>query len=147
MGNTSAKNTHLKLRGNVWWYQRRVPQEMKRLYPDIDKWEFSLKTPDLNIARKLRDKFNGELAHNSLVSTNNNAKRFRDLVKEMHQEKQVNPDWDAWIDPDTLKARKDFLTLEAYETVNGKRDHSPLYAFSFREALAEWLKGGNHPIN
>lgn len=141
MGSKPAKNTHLKLRGNVWWYQRRVPLEMKRLYPDIDKWEFSLKTPDLHIARKLRDKFNGELAHNSLVATNDNAKRFRDLVREMSQERQVNADWDAWVDPDKLKARKDFVTLEAYETVNGKRDHSALYAFSLREALAEWFKG------
>ena len=114
---------------------------MKRLYPDKDKFEFSLNTPDINIARKLRDKFNGELAHNSLTATNDNAKRFRDLVREMSQEMQTNPDWDAWVDPDSLKARKDFVTLEAYETVNGKRDHSALYAFSFREALAEWIRG------
>lgn len=141
MKNKSAKNTHLKLRGNIWWYQRRVSLEMKRLYPDLDKLEFSLKTSDVNIARKIRDKFNGELAHGSLIATNDNAKRFRDLVREMKQEKQINPDWDAWIDTDRLKARKDFVTLEAFETVNGKRDHSGLYAFSFREALAEWFKG------
>ena len=141
MKTKTPKNTHLKLRGNVWWYQRRVPLTMKRLYPDRDKFEFSLGTSDVIVARKLRDKFNGELAHNSLTATNENAKRFRDIVREMTQEKLSNPDWDAWVDPDTLKARKDFVTLEAYETVNGKRDHSTLYAFSFREALAEWIRG------
>ncbi|WP_445426216.1 hypothetical protein [Alishewanella sp. HL-SH06] len=78
---------------------------MKRLYPDIEKLEFSLKTSDINIARKLRDKFNGELAHNSLLATDKNAKRFRDLVREMSQAQQTNPDWDLGIYPENLGRR------------------------------------------
>jgi integrase len=114
---------------------------MKRLYPDIDKWEFSLKTPDVNVARKIRDKFNGELAHNSLVATNPEAQKFRQLVREMSEAKKISIDWDAWIDTKELEDRNDQVTLDAYRTVNGKQDHSAFYAFSLRDALAEWFKG------
>lgn len=145
MTKRKSNNIHLKLRGNVWWYQRRVPKALKKFYPDTTTISRSLDTSDVHIARKLRDKINGELAHSALTRTDDDNKRFRELVREMRAEKEVNRDWDAWIYPERLIERGDELTLKAYMTVNGKENYERYYAFTVREALAEWLN--RHGVN
>lgn len=133
------KDQYLKLRNNVWWYQRRVPKALKHLYPDIGVYSVSLKTSDIYVARKLRDQVNAKFSSTELVTVNEDAKRFRNLVRELEAERQINSDWDMPFYPDRLIERKDFATLHAYETVKGKRNHSHLYAFTLKEAYADWL--------
>jgi len=63
----------------------------------------------------------------------------------MRAEKEINQDWDASIYPEKLLERVDELTLRAYMTVNGKENYERYYAFTVREALAEWLN--RHGVN
>ena len=52
---------HLKLRGNIWWYQRRVPKHLTNQYPNQSFIQASLDTADVRQARRKRDILNGEL--------------------------------------------------------------------------------------
>src|SRR5690554_6216568 len=133
------KDLYLKQRKNIWWYQRRVPKAYRHLYPDQTHWTRSLETSDIYKARKLRDQINAQYMATELLTVNEDAKHFRNLVRELEAERQVNPDWDMPFYPDRLIKRGELTTLHAYETVNGKNNHSHLYAFTLKEAYADWL--------
>ncbi len=62
--NDMSKKTdtkHLKLRGNIWWYQRRIPKHLTNQYPNQSFIQVSLDTADIRQARRKRNIINGEL--------------------------------------------------------------------------------------
>lgn len=119
---SKADTKHLKLRGNIWWYQRRVPKHMVSQYPNQNTIQVSLETGDIREARKKRDVINGELQSKSLRSTTSTeGQRFRELVREMERDRQNYPDdWDMMVYPEKLQREGRKVELEAYMTVNGK---------------------------
>ena len=135
-----SDTVHLKLRGNIWWYQRRVPKHLKEYYPDQTSIQVSLETGDIREARRKRAVINGEIESKQLNrTTTTDGQRFRELVKEMERSSKLHPhSWDEWVDPEKLRAQKRSLELEAYMTVNGKRDFSTKYRFRLSEAFSMW---------
>nr|WP_252728980.1 phage integrase SAM-like domain-containing protein [Aliiglaciecola lipolytica] len=100
----------------------------------------SLDTGDIREAKKKRDVLNGQLEDKSLRSTTyTEGQRFRELVKEMQRDRKFHPsDWDNGIYPEALEARGANLELQAYMTVNGKRDYSLQYRLRLSEAVQMW---------
>ena len=138
---------HLKLRGNIWWYQRRVPKHLINHYPDQTFIQISLETGDIRLARQKRDVLNGELEKKALTtSPNNEGQKFRELVRDMERSRKHYPkEWDLGIYPERLLEQGRTLELEAYMTVNGARDFSDKYKMRLTEAYtlwqADWGKG------
>ncbi|MFD3390070.1 DUF6538 domain-containing protein [Alteromonas macleodii] len=93
--NEMSKKTdtkHLKLRGNIWWYQRRVPKHLINHYPDQSFIQVSLDTGDIREARKKRAIINGELESKSLrTTTKTEGQRFWELVREMERDRKNHP--------------------------------------------------------
>lgn len=137
---TNANDTkHLKLRGNVWWYQRRVPKALQHIYKNEKQITFSLNTGDIRIAKSKRDKFNGELASKQLSGANPDAARFRHFVRQLQADKQDSPDdWDAPYDIRQIERTGDTVFVDAYTTVSGANDKSLFYDITLREALHNW---------
>lgn len=144
---TNANDTkHLKLRGNVWWYQRRVPKALQHIYKNEKQITFSLNTGDIRIAKSKRDKFNGELASKQLSGANPDAARFRHIVRQLQADKQDNPyDWNEPYDVREIERAGDTVFVDAYTTVTGANDSSSHYDISLREALHNWQV--KHGIN
>lgn len=115
--NDMSKKTdtkHLKLRGNIWWYQSRIPKHLINQYPDQSFIQVSLETVDISEARKKRNVINGELESKCLrATTSTDGQRFRELVREME--------------------------LKAYMTVNGARDFSRKYRLTLMDGYKMWL--------
>ncbi|GAA0209835.1 hypothetical protein GCM10009123_16560 [Kangiella japonica] len=141
-----AETKHLKLRGNIWWYQRRVPKHLSHHYPNQSFIQISLDTGDIREARKKRNVLNGELERKSLSMTSNSESlRFRELVREMDRDRKNYPhDWDAGIYPDRLEEQGRKLELEAYMTVNGRQDFSRKYRLTISEGFQMWLDDIGH---
>ena len=137
---------HLKLRGNIWWYQRRVPKHLTDHYPDQSFIQVSLDTGDIREARKKRAVINGELESKSLrTTTKTEGQRFRELVREMERDRKNYPDeWDLAVYPDVLEQQGRRLELEAYMTVNGKRDYSRKYRLTITDGYRMWLEDVGH---
>jgi len=131
---------HLKLRGNIWWYQRRVPKHLVNHYPDQTFIQISLETGDIRLARQKRDVLNGELEKKSLTTLpSNEGQKFRELVRDMERSRKHYPkEWDLGIYPERLLEQGRTLELEAYMTVNGARDFSDKYKIRFTEAYSLW---------
>ncbi|OFC71073.1 DUF6538 domain-containing protein [Alteromonas confluentis] len=139
---SALKDTkHLKLRGNIWWYQRRVPKHLANQYPDQSFIQISLETGDIREARKKRDVLNGEIESKSLRTiTNTDGQRFRELVREMERDRANHPKkWDLAIYPERLQEQGQQLELEAYMTVNGARDFSRKYRLTILDGYEMWL--------
>ena len=141
--NDMSKKTdtkHLKLRGNIWWYQRRVPKHLINHYPDQSFIQVSLDTGDIRETRRKRDILNGELESKALRTTvSTESQRFRELVREMKRDRKNHPDvWDLAIYPEELRKQGRTLELEAYMTANGARDFSSKYKMRISEAAKMW---------
>lgn len=97
--NKQTDTKHLKLRGNIWWYQRRVPKNLINHYPNQQSIQVSLDTGDIREARKKRAILNGELESKSLrTTTNTEGQRFREIVREMERDRKNYPDeWDIMV--------------------------------------------------
>ncbi len=94
--NDMSKKTdtkYLKLRGNIWWYQRRIPKHLTNHYPDQSFIQVSLDTADIRQARRKRDIVNGELESKAYRATaSSDGHRFRELLREMERDKKNHPD-------------------------------------------------------
>lgn len=147
--NDMSKKTdtkHLKLRGNIWWYQRRVPKHLTNHYPDQSFIQVSLDTADIRQARRKRDILNGELESKAYRTTaNSDGYRFRELLREMERDKRNHPDeWDLAVFPERLEQQGRKLELEAYMTVNGTKDFSRKYRLTLTEGYQMWLEDIGH---
>ena len=150
--NIMSKKTdtkYLKLRGNIWWYQRRVPKHLASQFPDQTMIQVSLDTGDIREARKKRDVLSGQLESKSLRQVNrSDSHKFRELVREMERDKKHYPDeWDMGIYPETLIQQGRKLELEAYMTVNGAKDYSRKYRITLTQGYKMWLEDVGHTKN
>lgn len=147
--NDMSKKTdtkHLKLRGNIWWYQRRVPKHLINHYPDQSFIQVSLDTADIREARRKRDILNGELESKAYRATaSSDGHRFRELLREMERDKKNHPDeWDLAVFPEHLEQQGRKLELEAYMTVNGTKDFSRKYRLTLSDGYQMWLEDIGH---
>jgi integrase len=138
MSKTDTK--HLKLRGNIWWYQRRVPKHLISHYPDQSFIQVSLDTADIREARSKRDILNGDLEFKSHSKTpHSEGLLFREYVRTMQRNQKNYPEeWDLGIYPEKLEEQGRNLELKAYMTVTGAKDYSANYKLCMSEALRMW---------
>ncbi|MDN7125757.1 hypothetical protein J6I90_12775 [Pseudidiomarina sp. 1APP75-32.1] len=78
---------HLKLRGNIFWYVRRVPKKLIPLYGK-DKLEKTLNTSDIRLARILRDEINNEMEKFKYDTNAFNRRLFENSLEEMSNYKR-----------------------------------------------------------
>ena len=129
---------HLKLRGNIWWYQRRVPKELADQFESMTISE-SLGTGDIREARRQRDILNGRLEERKFNAPNTSRHRFLELVQSMSEDKERFPaNWDEHYDLDKVQREGDEVFLHAYTTVNGRKNHRDRYKITLKEALNNW---------
>ncbi|MGS0693792.1 tyrosine-type recombinase/integrase [Shewanella sp. 0m-4] len=159
-----ADNKHLVQRGNIWWFVRRVPQNLKHIYPDCSRIQESLNTSDIRVARAKRDVLIGEMQKLSLSSMSSQRSMFKHHMKElkaikMQDEKQYNrflstlnqqelaqeqeipanaPVWDRVLSPDYIGKEDDKAYVEAFKAVTSGRDHSPEFSITLLEAVDEY---------
>lgn len=132
-------NKHLKLRGNVWWYQRRTPKDLLEQYSGKTSISESLGTGDIREARRKRDIINGKLEEKRLNNPNPARHRFHQLIKSMSEDKTNFPEtWDEHYDLDRLSKDKDDVFIHAYTTITGRKDHNYRYRVTLKEALKNW---------
>jgi integrase len=151
----STDKKHLKLRGNVWWYQRRIPKELLEQFNGVTTIFESLGTGDIREARAKRDILNGKLEERKFHAPNSNRHRFLELVQSMAQDRDNFPEtWDnhyyleqpEWIVDENGERHEmekpidDEVFLHAYTTVNGRKDHRSKYKITLKEALTNWVK-------
>jgi len=153
---------HLKKRGNIYWYQRRIPKNLLDQFNGKTSIEESLGTGDLREARRQRDILNGRLEERKFNAPNTNRHRFLELVQSMSEDRDNFPEtWDEhyqlhktvkkagvgdlsnvenplseeYLNEETID---DEVFIHAYTTVNGRKDHSDKYKITMKEALINW---------
>ncbi|MEZ8695353.1 tyrosine-type recombinase/integrase [Vibrio splendidus] len=141
-----SSKKHLRLRGNIWWYQRRVPKQLKHLYPNENMITESLETGDLKEAQRKRDMINGRLAERQLTSPNPSRQRFHELVHSLKEDKMKHPySWDEPYDYEKL-ASTDETFLHALTTVSGHKDQNHKYRITLNEGLNLWLQHNKNRV-
>jgi integrase len=137
----SSDTKHLKLRGNVWWYQRRIPKALLEQFGGQTTVSESLGTGDIREARRKRDILNGKLEERRFNAPNADRHRFLELIKTMNEDKERFPaSWDEHYDLDKIQRENDKVFIHAYTTVNGRKDHRSRYRITLKEALDNWVK-------
>ncbi|HIF9094860.1 TPA: tyrosine-type recombinase/integrase [Photobacterium damselae] len=137
----SSDTKHLKLRGNVWWYQRRIPKSLLEQFGGQTTVSESLGTGDIREARRKRDILNGKLEERRFNAPNTDRHRFLELIKTMSEDKERFPaSWDEHYDLDKIQRENDEVFIHAYTTVNGRKDHRSRYRITLKEALNNWVK-------
>jgi integrase len=133
-------NKYLKKRGEVWWFQRRVPAQLKHKFPNQTLISESLGTGDLREARRQRDVVNGRLQEQKSVAPSSDRYRFYELIRTLSEDKIAHPySWDEPYDYDKL-AKTDETFLHALTTVSGHKDQSIRYRITLNEALSLWVQ-------
>ncbi|GIC78300.1 DUF6538 domain-containing protein [Moritella sp. F3] len=149
----SSDKKHLKLRGNIWWYQRRIPKDLLDQFQGQSSISESLGTGDIREARRQRDILNGRLEERKFNAPNTNRHRFLELVQQMTEDKEKYPEsWDEHyylektqgmtkdLEPETPSTPiDDEVFLHAYTTVNGRKNHHSKYKITLKEALKSWV--------
>lgn len=136
-----GENQYLKLRGNLWWYQRRVPTALRERFKGETMISESLNTGDIREARAKRDILNGKLEEQKFNSYNPDRHRFLELVQEFTSEKAHNPkEWDLPLDPREMQRKDDDAALDAYTTVNGYQDQRHKYGITLKEGVEAWTR-------
>ncbi|KGJ93327.1 tyrosine-type recombinase/integrase [Colwellia psychrerythraea] len=151
----STDTKYLKLRGNVWHYQRRIPKDLLDQFDGETTISESLGTGDIRDARLQRDIINGKLQERKFNAPNKNRHRFLELVQSMAERKKNDPEyWDEPYDIDeVLKTGKDPLLsdneqqensgeifINAYTTVSEYKNQSHKYRITLKEALTNWSR-------
>lgn len=139
---------YLKLRHNMWYFQKRVPKALQSLYPDQVLIEQSLGTGDIKEARYQRDILLGQLRQREelLKVKPRPRQRFQQYVEELGQiathQPYVGPDlaWHEVLDPETAKKIDDPEYVEAYRTVVQGRRESDKYGVTLEEVLDHFIK-------
>lgn len=139
---------YLKLRHNMWYFQKRVPKALQSLYPDQVLIEESLGTGDIKEARYQRDILLGQLRQREqmLKVKPRPRQRFQQYVEELSQiaaeEPFVGPGlaWHEVLDPESAKKVDDPEYIEAYRTVVQGRRESERYGVTLEEVLDHFIK-------
>jgi len=137
---TSTDTKYLKQRGNIWWYQRRIPKDLLEHFDGQTTISESLGTADIRVARVQRDILNGKLQERKFSAPNKDRHRFIELVQSMTEDKNKFPaSWDEHYDLDKVQRNGDEVFIHAYTTVNERKDHRGSYQITLKEALANWV--------
>jgi integrase len=143
---------HLKKRGEIWWYQRRIPKDLQDQFSGESTIAKSLGTGDIREARLQRDILNGKLQERKFNAPSVNRHRFLELVQSMSEDKDNAPEsWDEAYYLEQIQGKTkdiavdepytpidDEVFLHAYTTVNGRADHRSKYRITIKEALTNW---------
>jgi integrase len=144
----STDTKHLKLRGNVWWYQRRIPKELLEQFNGQITIAESLDTVSIREARAKRDILNGKLEERKFITPNISRHKFIDFVQEMSARKKEDPVyWNEPYDFDKAEADGNVELIHAYTTVNERKDQRYKYGIKLKEALASWSNQKRKPIS
>ncbi|MFA0672606.1 tyrosine-type recombinase/integrase [Vibrio splendidus] len=158
---TTSDTKHLKLRGDVWWYQRRIPKALLDQFDNQTTLSESLGTGDIREARRKRDILNGKLEERRFHAPNSDRHRFIELVQTMSEDKEKCPEsWDEHYHLDQIQGMTtnieshtpstsidDKVFLHAYTTVGGHQDHRSKYRITLKEALHNWSKQRRKPTS
>ncbi|WP_170840111.1 tyrosine-type recombinase/integrase [Halomonas daqiaonensis] len=139
---------YLKLRHNMWYFQKRVPKALRSLYPDQVLIEQSLGTGDIKEARQQRDILLGQLRQREqmLKAKPRPRQRFQQYVEELSQiaagEPFVGPGvaWHEVLDPESTKKHDDPEYIEAYRMVTQGRRESERYGATLDEVLEHFIR-------
>ncbi|MGR3980098.1 tyrosine-type recombinase/integrase [Pseudoalteromonas sp. 1181_04] len=135
----SIDKKYLKLRGNIWWYQRRTPKDLLEQYCGATTISESLKTGDIREARLRRDILNGKLQERMFNSPDIGRQKFLEYVQEMNDRKEIDPVyWDEPYDVDKAETDGNIELIHAYTTVNGRKDQRHRYGIQLKESLVNW---------
>lgn len=135
------ENQYLKLRGNVWWYQRRIPTALRERFKGETMLSQSLHTGDIREARAKRDIINGKLEEQKFNSHNPDRHLFLELVQEFTSEKNRNPEeWDLPLDGRRLRRMGGEAAVDAYSTVNGYENKHYKYRMTLKEGVEAWTR-------
>ncbi|WP_394176561.1 DUF6538 domain-containing protein [Thalassotalea litorea] len=127
---------HLQLRGDTFYFQKRIPTSIQHLYGGKQTIKRTLHTSDIKQAKKLRDKILGEMAQLEMESPSKARTLFKQHVANFEADKKSNPqEWDAMrhYTGDECPAE-----LAAYRHVASETPIPIDYQFSLREALKGW---------
>ncbi|MBW3165516.1 tyrosine-type recombinase/integrase [Ferrimonas balearica] len=133
------KNKYLTKRGDTYYFQRHIPQQIRHLYNGKTTFQKSLGTTCLKTARIRRDTLNGEIANQMASSYDPERIRFKAFVEELRQLSQTHPKLVDTLSADELLgvASDDAVAHAAYNhVVDG---HSIQYSVTVREMLQSWL--------
>jgi len=135
------EDKYLWLRGEIYWYKRRTPKELLDRLHGQKHLTQSLKTSDIREARIKRDILEGELAKRLFDAANPDRYRFLDLVDEMSELRERDPEhWDDPLDLRELDRKGEHILLDAHATVSGCKDMHHKYGVTLREALKSWVR-------
>lgn len=135
------ENKYLKLRGNIWWYQRRIPMALLEHFSGDKFISQSLHTGDIREARAKRNILNGKLEEHKFNSSNPTRHRFLELLQEFQFAKEGDSkDWNLHYDPDAWDRKGDKVAVDAFTTVSGTKDQSHKYGMTLRESVAVWTR-------
>ena len=138
---------YLKLRHNVWYFQKRVPKALEELYPATTIIEESLETGDIREARQRRDIRLGQLQQqeNLFREESQPKQRFTKYVAELTQ---IAKDpyigegitWCEVLDPETMNRTHDPEYVEAFKVVSRGETTSDKYGKTLRETLRHFIR-------
>jgi integrase len=145
---TSTDTKNLKLRGNIWWYQRRIPKDLLEQFNGETTISESLGTGDIRDARLQRDILNGKLQERKFNTPNISRHKFLNFVQEMSARKEEDPVyWDEPYDFDKAEADGNVELIHAYTTVNRRKDQRHKYGVKLKEALTNWSNQKRKPVS
>lgn len=144
-----ADTKYLKLRYNVWYFQRRVPKALKSLYPNQVMIDESLETGDIREAWKKRRVILGEMEKQELALKDANPEKlkFIEYRAEMLAAKaggnygteRYPLYWNDVMDPYTTKKETDQAYNDAFSTVLKGEDNHYNYRLTLKETLSKFI--------
>lgn len=133
-------NKHLKQRGSVYWYSRRVPKELHELLGKV-RIEESLKTGDIKVARALRDEKDAELSRlqcNPIASARTAFEQAK-IDLEKYRKPVPNRLSSTYIDfplsSADMRAMGMHVEADALEALEGNESISEKYGLTLEEAV------------
>ncbi|MBV7316215.1 DUF6538 domain-containing protein [Shewanella sp. NIFS-20-20] len=133
----SANNRYLKLHHDTWVYCRRVPKDLKHLYPNKTNITISLKTSSVKAARIKRDKLNGELAAQLQGAYSPDRMQFKQYLEQVKPYVGALQANDSAIDFDDVLPRNDIAKAAFRQEVYGDNQHA--YSYTLLEGLNSLL--------
>lgn len=141
---------YLKLRHNVWYFQKRVPKVLRELYHHTTLIEEPLGTGDIRIARQRRDIRLGQLQQQEMKYREKTSpkQRFIGYVEQLNQAAKevltasVDDDlcWTDVLDPETVNKTHDTEYIEAFRVVSQGETTSDKYGTTLKETLQHFVR-------
>ena len=133
-------NKHLKQRGSVYWYSRRVPKELHELLGTV-RIEESLKTGDIKVARALRDEKDAELSRLQCNPIASARAAFEQAKVDLEKYRKPVPNRlsstyiDFPLSSADMRAMGMHVEADALEALEGNESISEKYGLTLEEAV------------